>query len=90
MTDEQPRGHDLTQVLSRFPADGALIRRLLLESESFRSVCEDLADASKILAELRQSPPSEKVAERIRDYEELVADLEQEIEKELEKARPPR
>jgi hypothetical protein len=86
MTDPQTSRIDLAQVLERFPADTAIIGRLLEHDETFLSVCEDYSLAAATLARLVTSPHTAKGVE-IDEYRSLVSDLAHEIEEALSNAR---
>jgi hypothetical protein len=66
---------DATQIVARFPAKAAVIRRLWKESESFRSLCEEYQLA---VATLRRWE-DEGQQQRIREYRTLVHELEGDI-----------
>lgn len=87
MSEPEPPGLDLTQVLERFCGDATLIRRLAVVDDTFWSICEDYALARKTLAQLEKSEPREKHGVEIAEYVALVADLEREIVEALRNAR---
>jgi len=70
-------------VMDRFPADAELVLRCALESERFRSLCEDYALALEASRRL-ESVDRQIVESRIADYRALMSDLEQEIRRTLE------
>jgi hypothetical protein len=70
-------------VMDRFPADAELVLRCALESERFRSLCEDYALALEASRRL-EAVDRQIVESRIADYRALMNDLEQEIHKTLE------
>jgi hypothetical protein len=73
-------------VMDRFPADAELVLKCALESERFRSLCEDYAlalEASRRLESLERPI----VERRIADYRALMSDLEQEIQRTLQTRR---
>ncbi len=86
MTGPEALPFDIAQVLERFPRDAALVGRLLVESETFRSVCEDYTLARAALAQLEELQRPMHLAE-IADYRALVADLEREIAEALQNAK---
>lgn len=55
-----------------------MIRRLLLSSPEFRSVCEDYSVAQDALAHFRERPDAHERPE-IGEYETLIRELEAEI-----------
>jgi proline racemase len=69
---------DVGQLLQRFRDDAALVARMLVESEGFRSMCEDLVLARSTLVEL-ESFQREREPTKIAEYRQLVADLEGEV-----------
>ena len=70
---------DLSQIISRFPDEAALIRRLVLKSEMFRGICEEykLACESLVWFESRKDAESRPEVE---DYRSVILGLEREIE----------
>jgi hypothetical protein len=79
MTDPKGSRLDLKQVLVLFPEQAPLVKRLAMESEAFRSICEDYALASSTLARLSAAGDAERNATVLSDYLLLVADLERDI-----------
>lgn len=77
---------DLTEVLARFPADGALIRRLILRDETFRVICEDYVLARASLSWFEALPDGDGRRE-VADFQALIPGLEVEIEQFLQKSR---
>jgi len=86
MLDPEPSHIDLPQLLERFPADAALIERLLARDDTFLSLCEDYCLAATTLARLVDSEQSGTRAE-IAEYRSLVTDLEREIRATLDNGR---
>lgn len=86
MSEPEATRLDLTPVLDRFPDDAKLVRRLSVESEAFRGMCEDYALARTTLAQL-EALAQEGEHPRISDYRTLVEDLEKEIVNALRDAR---
>lgn len=80
---------DLSQILERFPKDAALVMRLVLESETFRNVCEDYVLARWTLSTIESTPEPERDRTRLADYRRLVRELEEEIDNSLWGNRPP-
>jgi hypothetical protein len=70
-------------VMDRFPAEADLVLRCALESESFRSLCEDYALALEALRRL-EAFDRHMVESRIADYRVLMRELEREIQGILE------
>jgi len=69
----------LLAAVRRFPLKGPEIRRLALSDVSFRSLCEDLADAEHALDIWSASSSSVRTS-RLGEYETLVKELVDEIE----------
>jgi hypothetical protein len=66
-------------VLEKFPDDWHIIVELCRASEDFRELCDHYKECATVLADLRDS--SEPDARRIKEYEDLTRELEQEIRK---------
>jgi crotonobetainyl-CoA:carnitine CoA-transferase CaiB-like acyl-CoA transferase len=77
---------DMNQLLERFPDDAALIALLLVQSEAFRNLCEDLILAKSALANLDRFQRQQQAA-KIAEYRQLVAELENEIAEALDHAK---
>ena len=77
---------DMNQLLERFPDDAALVAFLLVQSEAFRNLCEDLILAKSALANLDRFQRQQQAA-KIAEYRQLVAELENEIAEALEHAK---
>jgi len=77
---------DMNQLLERFPGDAALIALLLVQSDAFRNLCEDLILAKSALANLDRFQRQQQAA-KIAEYRQLVAELENEIAEALEHAK---
>jgi hypothetical protein len=77
---------DMSQLLSRFPGESALLARLLAVDDAFRNVCEDYSLAEATLAKLErfQGP---KELPRIAEYRQLILELASEIAKVIESAK---
>ncbi|MBP2237011.1 hypothetical protein J2Z31_003525 [Sinorhizobium kostiense] len=71
--------------MRRFPTRGLETETLLARDENFRGICDDLAAAEEALAATERLPENLRAARR-REYEELVADLAEEIARALERA----
>jgi hypothetical protein len=70
---------DADQLVGRFPREAALIARLLVADDAFRSMCEDWVLAKDALAAQLKKTQSERDPTKISDYRRLVAELEEEI-----------
>ncbi len=70
-------------VLARFPQQRRLIFCLLGRCNTFRALCNDYAAAIEALRYWRQSE-APQAAERIREYQQVIAELEAEIRHHLE------
>jgi hypothetical protein len=68
----------LTQAVDRFPGQAALLRRLVLKDQAFRSLCEDYALARASLAGFEARPDAAERPE-VGDYRSVIAELESEI-----------
>ena len=66
------------EVLKRFPAFEANIRKLYREDDTFRTICEDYAECSDALQRWSRLQSGE-AAVRKREYADLLQDLEAEI-----------
>ncbi|MCB1494431.1 MAG: hypothetical protein KDJ86_01490 [Bauldia sp.] len=69
----------LLAAVRRFPLKGQEIMRLALSDMSFRSLCEDLADAEHARDTWAASSSSVRAA-RLGEYQTLVNELADEIE----------
>lgn len=76
---------DMAQLLERFPCDAALISRLLVQSDEFRNICEDLVLAESALNRLKTFQ-GEQDGTKLAEYGQLIAELEREIVEALEHA----
>ena len=65
--------------IRRFPSKGSEIRRLALANMTFRSLCEDLADAETAVEKWGLSPAASSQARRC-EYEVLGDELAAEID----------
>jgi hypothetical protein len=74
----EPMAARFTQVAQRFPKQAELIEKLTLESEAFRSLCEDYTMVVQSLAQLRdrQLAANDEAAE---DYSGYRLELELDI-----------
>ena len=79
---------EMNQLLERFPDDAALIALLLIQSDTFRNLCEDLVLAKSVLANFDTFQRRQQAAQ-IAEYRQLVAELENEIAEALEHAKQP-
>ena len=69
----------------RFPSEAKLIEEVMLRSESFRGLCEDLAEAERALAGTDQMPEALR-RDRRAECLEWVESLTNEIERVLRRA----
>ncbi len=69
----------------RFPDQTLKLRRLMRDDPAFRELCADYEAAAAAL-EYWQSP-QRRSHERAKDYERLVAELEADIEAQLQHSR---
>ena len=69
-------------VLERFPGDWQLIIRLCGKDEAFRELCEHYAECQAMLGRLRTSGNAKQAL--VREYEDLVGELELEVRKTLD------
>lgn len=67
------------QLVGRFPDQAALIARLFVRDEAFRSMCEDWVLAKGALAAQLERTQSEQELAKIHDFRRLVGELEDEI-----------
>jgi hypothetical protein len=79
---------DVELLLKLFPGDALLITRLLVQDDAFRNVCEDLLLAKRTLIRL-ENFQKERQPAKIREYRQLVVELNNEVAKVLEHARRP-
>jgi len=79
---------DVELLLKLFPGDALLISRLLVQDDAFRNVCEDLLLAKRTLDRL-ESFQQEPQPAQVREYRQLVVELNNEVAKVLEHARRP-
>jgi hypothetical protein len=76
----------LAPLLARFATESALIRRLALSDETFRGIAEDFLLAHHTLSALKRQPVAQHA--RIKEYADLVAQLEQDLRKHLARLNP--
>jgi hypothetical protein len=76
----------LAPLLSRFASQSALIRRLALSDETFRDMAEDFLLAHSTLSKLKLQPVAEHA--KIREYVDLMDQLEQDVRKYLSRLNP--
>jgi hypothetical protein len=74
----------LDAVAKRFPHSEFTIRRLLRSNETFRELCEELADAEAALANVPESVAALRKA-RESEWREMVQELVSEVEQTLRK-----
>ena len=72
----------------RFPAQAAVLRRLYMREQSFRTICDEYNVALRAYEHWKAgetSPPNGKRDLRQSDYREIMHDLEIEIQELLKK-----
>ena len=74
----------VSRVLEKFPENWHVIVQLAQEDSDFYEQCEHLAECEQILNRLKEEGGKIK---RIDEYELLLQDLEQEIERCVERVR---
>lgn len=84
-SDKTTSSPGLTAAIAFFPAHSRRIRDLFESDESFRGVCEDLADAESALKHIAQLPDDVRYSRQL-EYRELIASLSDEIEEAIAKA----
>jgi hypothetical protein len=72
--------------IRRFPSEAKLIEEVIVRSESFRALCDDLAEAERALAATDEMPEA-FCRNRRAECQEWVEDLTNEIERALHKAK---
>lgn len=70
----------------RFPSEAKVIEELMIRSESFRGLCDDLAEAERALAATDQMPEALRRHRRA-ECQEWVESLTNEIERALGRAK---
>jgi hypothetical protein len=77
--------HAVDHAIERFPASAAIVRRLYLSNEHFRSICQDLALS---ISELRrfEARNDAHLRPEVEDYRKLLGELELELREYLEAA----
>ncbi|CAN7595443.1 hypothetical protein [Rhizobium sp. LjRoot254] len=78
------QGKALQAAANRFPRSEFTIRRLLRSNDTFRELCEELADAEAALAKVPESVAALREA-REREWRELVQELVSEVEQALKR-----
>ncbi|MER8900793.1 hypothetical protein [Mesorhizobium sp. M0772] len=76
------RHQAVSAAVRRFPQFEPTIPRLMDQSESFRDICEELADAASALSKVDEAPPALREARRA-EWQELVDRLVKEVGAEL-------
>lgn len=69
---------DLEAVLKKFPNQTTLIHELYMESDSFRSLCEDFLECQEVIERLKSSTTMVGKG-YLQEYEILLDELEQEL-----------
>jgi hypothetical protein len=77
---------DANQLLEWFPGEATLVTRLLVESDAFRNLCEDLVLARDTLMRL-ESFQGQQEPLRIAEYRQVIAELESEVAEALQHAK---
>ena len=79
-TEDRPaaRQRAISAAVRRFPRFELAIHRLMDRSESFRDMCEELAEAELALSRVDQFPPAVREARRA-EWQELVDRLVGEV-----------
>lgn len=77
----------LSHVFSRFPGEKAVILRLLQDSDPFRTLCRDYQECANALAYWKGTA-AEEAPLRLKEYDELLKELEQEIVDRLQEEDP--
>jgi hypothetical protein len=81
------RKRAVAAALRRFPQHELTIHRLIDRAESFRDMCEELADAEMALARVNEAPLAQR-EERRAEWQALVDRLVGEVETELRACDP--
>jgi hypothetical protein len=87
MADDEITQTGLARAVARFPEAEARMRTLALADPAFREVCEEYALAQQSLARFEARPDAAERPE-IGDYRTVIAELEGEIARFLEKGWP--
>jgi hypothetical protein len=77
----------LSLAVARFPAEAARLRRLALAQREFRELCEEYALARESLARFEARPDAAERSE-VGEYRTVIAELEREIDRYLNEAKP--
>jgi len=85
----EDRKRAVAAALRRFPHHELTIYRMMDRAESFRDMCEELADAELALAKVDKAPPAQR-KERRSEWQALVDRLLAEMEAELLGCNPSR
>jgi hypothetical protein len=72
------RHRAVSAAVRRYPQFELTIHRLMNRSESFRDICEELADAEFALSKVDEAAPELRAARRA-EWQELVARLVEEV-----------
>ena len=79
----------LAQAVARFPEAAAILRELALTDPGFREICADYALAQQSLDSFKARTDAAERPE-IGDYRTVIAELESEIDRFVQEARPTR
>jgi hypothetical protein len=74
-----------SSVLERFPDDWHVIVQLCKDDEDFRELCDHYSECQAVLAQLNDSSCAGR--DRLREYETLMGELEQEIRGTIQSGR---
>jgi hypothetical protein len=74
--------------IQRFPQSEFAIRRLIIQSETFRDMCEELAEAEVVLSKYSEAGHVEYAA-RKEEWQGIVDRLVAEVAASLRRAKPP-
>ncbi len=85
-TDPTHISNGLSAVTRRFPQYEFAIRKLMLTSECFRDMCDELADAEVALANAAATPAEVRSARQV-EWQQIVDRLVGEIAAELEESQ---
>jgi len=74
-----------TSVLERFLGDSHVIVQLYQDNDDFRELCDHFAECHEVLSRLRDSTKADPA--RVKEYETLTTELEQEIRAAIDAVR---
>jgi hypothetical protein len=73
--------------IRRFPNSELAIRRLISQSETFRDICGELAEAESVLSTFPEAASRESYAVRRQEWQEVVDRLVSEVAASLRRAK---